>query len=142
MNTSTVLLTAHSWDHVDQLLRFYPPRTSLLFHKGGLQHPKAAGFYSSVGVPEGQFADFRRVRPDGSGLHIKDFQNHYAAHRDEVDPSKDVVEHARRDAPVYYVGGAAILTAVSIRLLGGNWKVALGFATIAALAAHGALPKT
>jgi hypothetical protein len=67
----------------------------------------------SVGLPEGQAADYRLVLADGAGLHVKDFGTHYEAHIDEVHPEVNAVEHLRRDAPgVFVVGGAALGAAI------------------------------
>lgn len=105
-------MTTHrvsTWTGVSRVLRQYAPRTVFQVEKGILPHPLAAGMTRSVGLPEGQSADYRLVLAGGSGLHVKDFGTHYEAHIDEVHPDVDAIEHLRKDAPgVFIAGGTAL----------------------------------
>jgi hypothetical protein len=40
-------------------------------------------------------------------LHIRDYDTHYTAHMDRIDPRKDLIGHLLADAPEYLVGAAA-----------------------------------
>jgi hypothetical protein len=44
-------------------------------------------------------------------LHIREYDEHYTAHMDKIDPNKDALGHLLVDAPQYLV---AILTAISV----------------------------
>lgn len=122
-----------SWSEVIDILTRHPWRTRVKLPKGLLPHPAAAGMSSSVGIPEGQVADYRLVLPDGSGLHVKDFVEYYEAHLDEVHPDVNWVEHLRQDAPGSFVGGSAAVGAALGALFGRSWKSALAGAAIAGL---------
>ena len=114
-------MTTHrvsSWNGVIRVLSRYEPRTILRVEKGVLGHPKTAGMTTSIGLPEGQLADYRLVLSSGAGLHVKDFGSHYEAHIDEVHPDVDAMEHLRRDAPGVYIAGGAALGAAVGRTLG------------------------
>jgi len=65
----------------------------------------------SIGLPEGQLADYRRLLSGGRGLHVKVFRNHYEAHIDEVHPDVNPIEHLRQDAPGVFIGGGVALGA-------------------------------
>lgn len=101
-----------------RVLRQYEARTTVRLRKGVLPHPLAVGMSRSIGIPEGQDADFRLVLTDGSGLHVKDFGSHYEAHIDEVHPDVNVVEHLRKDAPGIFVAGGVALGAAIGRSIG------------------------
>ena len=123
-----------SWLDVVTVLNSYPWRTPLRLNKGILPHPEAAGMTLSVGLPEGQRADYRLVLQSGVGLHVKDLGAHYEAHLDEVHPEQDFFEHLRQDAPNVYVGGAVAMGAAVGGLLGKTWQSALAGAVVAGVA--------
>lgn len=107
-----------NWKGMVRVLRQYEARTTFRVGKGVLSHPLAAGMRQSIGLPEGQNADYRLVLADGAGLHVKDFGTHYEAHIDEVHPAVDAVEHLRKDAPGVFVAGGVALGAAIGRSIG------------------------
>ncbi len=109
-----------SWRGVVRVLRQYAPRAVVRIEKGVLSHPRGAGMSPSIGLPEGQVADFRLALANGGGLHVKDFGTHYEAHLDEVHPDIDLVEHLRRDAPGVLVASGVALGAVIGRSVGAS----------------------
>jgi hypothetical protein len=109
-----------TWARVITTLQQYEPRTTARVEKGHLPHPLAAGMKSSIGMPEGQTADYRLVLQGGAGLHVKDFGTHYEAHIDEVHPDVNAIEHMRRDAPGMFVASGAALGAVIGKSVGSS----------------------
>jgi len=99
-----------------------------------LPHPQVVGMTLSIGLPEGQVADYRYAFSDGSGVHVKDFGGHYQVHLDEVHPGVDPIEHLRRDAPEALIGGSVALGAIIGGIFGKSWQSALTGAAIAGLA--------
>lgn len=55
-------------------------------------------------------------------------RNYYLVHWDEVSPSCSLIEHARKDAPGYYVGGSTAIGAIAGAVLSGKGKRAQGAA--------------
>ncbi len=45
-----------------------------------LTHPEKAGFYESIGEPQGQIADYRKSLKDGGCIHAREFVDHYRIH--------------------------------------------------------------
>lgn len=104
-------IVLRSWQDVASILLREPVGTTLRFRKGLLVHPTRAGMTASIGLPQGQIADFRGRLLEGRGLHVKDFDSHYEAHIDAVHPAVNPIEHLRQDAPAVFVGGGAALGA-------------------------------
>jgi hypothetical protein len=116
-------MTTHrvtTWNGLVRVLNNYTPRTIVHLEKGLLPHPRTAGMTSSIGLPEGQVADYRLVLAGGAGLHVKDFGTHYEAHIDEVHPEVNIAEHLRRDAPAMYVAAGAAIGAAVGRSVGAS----------------------
>lgn len=91
------------WNDVYQKLRFLPWRTSYRVQKHLVPHPSAVkGFMRSSGLDNGQLEDWRYPLEGGAGLHVHVFHDRYEVHLDEVDPSVDLIEHLRQDAPAIY----------------------------------------
>jgi hypothetical protein len=122
-----------TWGGAIRLLREYEPRTILRVEKGLLPHPRTAGMLPSIGLPEGQLADYRLVLAHGQGFHVKDFGTHYEAHIDEVHPDVNAIEHLRKDAPGVFVAGGAALGAVIGRSVGTSKEATLAGAAIGAV---------
>ena len=125
------------WDQIFIMLSTEPSGEVLRIEKHVSIHPQSAGARQSLGLPMGQQADFRWVAGDCRGLHVRDFGTHYEAHIDKVDPSCDLVEHLRNDAPVVYVAGFSALGALVGSIFGGRDAVLAGAAlgaTVGALA--------
>ena len=127
--------TVSTWNGVVRVLRGYPPRTAMHISKGILPHPRTFGMTGSIGMPEGQLADFRRVLANGQGLHVKDFGSHYEAHIDEVHPDVNAIEHLRRDAPGVFIAGGTALGAVIGKSVGTTANATLLGAAIGGLVA-------
>jgi hypothetical protein len=106
--------------HVVMFLAKNPAGSVLRLPKGILPHPRAFGMTTSVGLPEGQRADYRKQLASGAGFHVKDFGAHYEAHLDRVHPDVNLVEHLRVDAPGTFVAGGAALGALAGLALGGS----------------------
>lgn len=124
-----------TWDEVIAELanERFSWRHRLRVEKGVLPHPLRAGMSVSVGLPEGQNADYRRVLANGTGFHVKDFGGYYEAHLDEVHPHVDFAEHLRQDAPHIYVRGAAAMGAAVGGMLSKSWQGALAGALLAGI---------
>ncbi len=132
MNT----IALRTWQDVVLALSHRPAGTILRLRKGLLVHPRRAGMKPSVGLPEGQSADWRRRLAGGRGLHVKVFRDHYEAHIDRVHPDVNPVEHLRQDAPGVFVGGGVALGA-ALGAAVGRWgsSTAVGAALGGVLAA-------
>jgi len=122
-----------TWGGVVQVLQQYAPRTVCRVEKGVLPHPCAAGMKASIGMPEGQTADYRLVLLGGAGFHVKDFGSHYEAHIDEVHPDVNAIEHLRRDAPGVFIASGAALGAVIGRSVGTSKEATLAGAALGGL---------
>jgi len=129
-------IALHSWQDVVRALSHRPAGTILRVRKGILTHPRRAGMMASVGLPEGQSADWRKRLPGGRGLHVKVFGDHYEAHIDRVHPDVNPVEHLRQDAPGVFVGsGVALGAAVGAAMGRSGASTAVGAALGGVLAA-------
>lgn len=98
-----------------------------------IEHPRKAGATSAIGLPVGQSEDWR-FPPDAActGLHVQRFGDKWRAHVDDVHPDCSVVDHARTDAPVAWVGGTTIVGALLGHVLGSSITGALVGATFGA----------
>src|SRR5262249_33627308 len=68
--------------------------------------PTAAGMHTSLGLPVGQFADWRYPAPGCDALHVREYVHGYTAHLDRVNPNCDLPGHLAQDAPAIGGGGA------------------------------------
>ena len=100
-----------SWQDVVLTLLNQPTGSVIRVRKGLLPHPRTDGMSLSLGLPQGQSSDYRRVLRDGSGFHVRDFGRHYEAHIDQVHPEVNLYEHMRRDAPGTFVASGVALGA-------------------------------
>lgn len=101
---------ADTWDAVVEQLGELPYRTDLRVCACSVPHPSEAGMRRGMGLPRpGALEQWRLALPDGSGLHVVEYSDHYKAHLDEVDPATSAAEHVRRDAPGVAVYGAGVL---------------------------------
>ncbi len=81
------------WKEVACLLNQEEPGSVLRIPKRRLPHPAEGGARPSIGMPEGQSADFRINLSDSRCLHIRVFAGHYEAHLDHVDPASNLHAH-------------------------------------------------
>lgn len=105
-----------TWRQVAQQLSTQAAHACMRIPKWQVQHPRAAGMARSLGLPVGQFGDWRMPYPNCHGLHVREFTDHYTAHIDRVNPNCDVAGHVNADAPA--VGGGAALGALIGLILG------------------------
>lgn len=122
-----------TWADVVSTLKQQPPGTVLRMKKCQVEHPAAGGLTLSIGLPKGQWADYRLRLSDCTGLHVHDFGTQYQAHIDSVHPGYDFLEHLRQDAPGTYVGVAAAIGALAGTLLGKKPEAVLAGAVIGGL---------
>lgn len=100
---------------------------------GSIVHPRDAGATSAIGLPVGQSEDWRFPPDDAcTGLHVQRFGSRWRAHIDAVHPECSLVEHARADAPVAWIGGATLLGAVLGHVAGSTLTGAFVGATFGA----------
>ena len=98
-----------------------------------IAHPRDAGATSATGLPRGQSEDWRFPPDDAcTGLHVQRFGDEWRAHIDDVHPECSLVDHARADVPVAWVGGATLLGALLGYGLGSTVTGALVGATVGA----------
>lgn len=136
-----------AWMRVWIFLRNQEPRTRIVIEKYKLPHPRDSGARHSVGLPElheGEFAlaDYR-FPPDAkaSGLHVREYRNHWVAHLDQVHPATNAFEHIRRDAPSALIGGGVSLGAALGAAIGKSWGSTLAGAGVGLLLASALLYK-
>jgi hypothetical protein len=68
--------------------------------KSEVPHPLAMGFERSLGIPEGQLADYRFGLADGKGVHVREFGSFFRVHWDRVHPTLERWwDHLREDTP-------------------------------------------
>lgn len=115
-----ITIAVSAWSDVVLFLAKNSAGAVLRLPKGILPHPMTFGMTTSIGLPEGQRADYRRQMAGGTGFHVKDFGTHYEAHLDRVHPDVSLVEHLRVDAPGTFVAGGAALGALAGLALGGS----------------------
>lgn len=127
--------TIRTWVDAARVLASQQQGAVLRVRKGTLPHPEVAGMRESIGLPEGQHADFRKLLRGGRGFHVKDFGRYYEAHVDEVHPDVSALEHLRQDAPDVYVSGSIALGAVVGTAIGKTPRAALVGAAIGGLLA-------
>jgi len=93
------------WVSVGRDVLALPPRQDLKVWKFEVEDPTKHAFEVSAGALRGQLADYRLTLSDCRCIHVVEYADHFLVHWDEVSPKCDLVEHARRDAPGYYVAG-------------------------------------
>jgi hypothetical protein len=76
----------------------------LVVDKISLPHPNYLGINIRRGLPAGQWADYGIELPDGRGIHIKEYEDHYKVHWDRVAPSRSKIGHMIADAPYLTTG--------------------------------------
>ena len=106
MRSSTPL----TWTDVTRYLQQPGAPKVAAIAKHEIAHPLDVGMLRSLGVPMGQFADWRMPAPHCGGLHVREFVDRYTAHVDQVNPVCDLPGHMATDAPA--IGGGVALGAL------------------------------
>ncbi len=87
-----------TWAEVVMVLAAGEPGMEIALPLDELELPTDAGMTRSVGLPKGQLKDWRsETMPDGSGLHVLEFVDHYEVHIDRVDPHANLPGHVVQD---------------------------------------------
>ena len=108
-----------SWEDAIRLLDADAPRAHVRFARHLVPHPLDAQFHQGLGVPVGQRADFFKPLPDGRGLHVQDFDEHYEAHLDSTEAGCDDLVRAVGSGP-------ALAAVVGLTAIGGLTGLLLG----------------
>lgn len=87
------------WDRYIRQVLSYPAHHEIRVPTDRVPPPLQAGFKFSFGMGKNQLADRRLKLADGSSIHVRVYDNCYTIHWDHVDPSVDLIEHLRQDAP-------------------------------------------
>lgn len=73
-----------------------PQHAKLKVSRGDLPHPSESGLYPSRGMAR-RCRHYRHALPDGRGLHVHEYPDHYHVHWDAVDPSVSLARHLVHD---------------------------------------------
>jgi hypothetical protein len=84
------------WTLLAPLVLALPLHARYLVPREAVPHPEDAGFYRSIGLASAA-AHYRLPLPDGRGLHVHEFLDHFRVHWDRVDPSVSLVGHFVHD---------------------------------------------
>jgi hypothetical protein len=84
------------WKGVALAVMALPKHHKVNVPRGTVPHPVAAGLYRSVGLAR-QCRHYRQAMPDGRGLHVHEFSDHYRVHWNAVDPSVSLLRHFLHD---------------------------------------------
>ena len=88
------LMTA--WHGVALAALALPKHGKLVVPRDRVPHPEASGLYASIGLAP-KCRHYRHALPDGRGLHVHEYADHYRVHWDAVDPSVSVLRHFLHD---------------------------------------------
>ena len=92
-----------TWQFVQMKVLQKNCHEDIIIQKIQLIHPKKAGFYESIGDPQGQIADYRKPLNDGKSIHTREYNDHYRIHWDYFDPVRNIVGHMIFDAPQWLI---------------------------------------
>lgn len=92
-----------SWYALVPTILSHPPHMDLEVPIGEVFEPSQEGIGEALGEFHGQQKDYEINLPDDMRVHIRKFARRYLAHWDIASPSRNAVEHLRRDAPHWYV---------------------------------------
>ena len=106
-----------SWFSIEIMVLQRPCHEDIRIEKWEVQHPSAAGFSLSMGEPQGQKADYRKRLHDGRSLHVREFEDYYLVHWDNVDPSDNPIGHLLIDAPHWVMLGIIGLGIIGLGFL-------------------------
>jgi hypothetical protein len=85
------------WNAVALAVMALPKHGKLRVARDTVPHPSACGLYRSTGLNRSCTSHYRHVLPDGRGLHVHEYADHYHVHWDAVDPSVSLVRHFLHD---------------------------------------------
>ena len=86
-----------AWNAVALAVMALPKHGKLRVPRDTVPHPAAAGLYRSTGLNRQCLGHYRHALPDGRGLHVHEYEDHYHVHWDAVDPSVSLVGHFLED---------------------------------------------
>lgn len=84
------------WKAIATAVMALPQHGKLKVPRSHVPHPREAGLYRSVGLAR-RCRHYRHALPDGRGLHVHEYDDHYHVHWDAVDPSINVLRHIWHD---------------------------------------------
>lgn len=85
------------WQAAALLVLALPAQHYHRLHHHEVPHPGEAGFRRSKGMNLRAKEHYRRALPDGRGLHVQRFHDHYRIHWDAKDPSVSPFGHLLSD---------------------------------------------
>ena len=84
------------WNAVALAVMALPKHGKVRVPRDTVPHPAECGFYRSIGLNV-KARHYRRVLADGRGFHVHEYDDHYCAHWDAVDPSVSLLGHFFED---------------------------------------------
>lgn len=98
------------WNNIKVNLDATNYHKSVIIPKSAVPPPTVYdGFEESIGEPEYQIRDLRKNVNGTECMHIKEYGDHYKAHRDKIDPKYDPVGHLMVDSPEIPAGVAVAI---------------------------------
>jgi hypothetical protein len=97
----------------------FPIHTEITVSKYALPSPLNAGFVMSVGEARGQVADYRLPLDDGREVHVREFQNDYTVHLDQVSAVRNPLGHLFTDAP-HWIAVSLVGLLIVLLIFGGQ----------------------
>ena len=85
-----------AWNAIALAVMALPQHGKLHVPRATVPHPEEAGLYRSIGLAR-NCAHYRHALPDGRGLHVHEYDDHYRVHWDAVDPSVSLLRHLWHD---------------------------------------------
>jgi len=79
-------------------------------------------FHTRLADEDGQIADYGLALEDGTGIHVKEYDDYYKIHWDQKDPNIDPLGHLIYDSPGWIVAGAVGALAVDELFLKGKYR--------------------
>ena len=85
-----------AWKAIAVAVMALPQHGKLHVPRHLVAHPLAAGLYRSLGLAR-RCRHYRKALPDGRGLHVHEYGDHYRVHWDAIDPSISLLRHLWHD---------------------------------------------
>jgi hypothetical protein len=86
---------------INEVLKL-PPHTDVVVDKRAVEPPQHAGFIKTFGEPKKQRADYELLFSDGKRIHVKEYDEIYTVHWDNISPLVNPIKHLQEDAPHWY----------------------------------------